>query len=174
MNTLATYIIVVSQPLINVRKNDALRLEKKLISWLPSTRHDQTPPAYRTKLRRLLISKQRQLSSTWPTSLLRFFKFLGVIHHAQNIIIRWNCFQTHYELLPIWVSIGSITHRQTYRENTSSSYLLNSQVKRQLCIKKGWVPFKQPSLNHLKAITCQRINVWKCDRGFTKIWFPMK
>ena len=40
MNTLATYTILEFHPLINVGKNDVLRLEKKILSWFPSTQHD--------------------------------------------------------------------------------------------------------------------------------------
>lgn len=64
----------------------------------------------------------------------------------------------------------NITHRQIQAENTSFSYLSNSKVKGRVCRKHGIVSFSEtlpePFESHHLPENWQ---VWKCERGFTKI-----
>lgn len=89
MNALATYIILVFQPLISVRKMMHYDLKRKFFPG--SQEHDMIRhhQAYQTEMEQFLISVQEQLFSAQPTSLAVFLKSFGVFHHAQeNILIR--------------------------------------------------------------------------------------
>lgn len=170
MNALATHRMLVFQPLINVRKMMQEDLKRKFFHGSQERDVIRHHRAYQTKMWQLRISMQQQLSSAWATSLAGFLNFCGVIHHAQeNILIRrsfWKITSSNYHS----EFKTHQYHPQIQAEKTSFSYLSNSKVKRQVCRKHGIVSFSEtlpePFESHHLPENWQ---VWKCDRGFTKI-----
>lgn len=158
MNTLARYRIRVFQPLIKLGKNDALRLEKKICSWFPSMRHDQIP-----------LSTPDPHSNHWSVSssspgpgLHHWLRFSGVVHHIQKHILNKTNFmlQIARSIIRVFGKLGTSPtgkHVPPSHPIPKDEGIHNSLHER---------PLPEPLESHHLPENWQ---VWKCDRGFTKI-----